>query len=183
MPWIRVYEVHPGEEGDFNGHGMHAHAVFPDYRRVEVISELAVKCGLGRVWVKPLPRGKAKNYLTKYLSKMKRALVPYLKGKRLWACINFPQRTVIRNVLRFSLRSYMFKKLLGSSNWLHKTKFFNEKKYGFDFHKIRGLWGYQRFLAVKCVLEKYLQELSEHFIKGYQRYLTLHGIREIPKVW
>lgn len=93
---LRVFEMHPG------GHGMHVHAVTPDWLRVNVIIRLARRCGFGRIhvveWNKKAGLA-AGEYISKYLTKQRRP--EYLKGKRYYATIGIPreERTLQSDII------------------------------------------------------------------------------------
>jgi hypothetical protein len=168
MPWLRVFEVHPGEEGDFNGHGLHAHAVFPQFRKVETIRKLALQAGLGRIHVKVLPIAKARNYLAKYLGKTKRASIPYLRGARLWASINFDGKTRCRDVIRQTFRSWLFK-LLFSANAVERLNEVNPLLGGAYI----AIVGYlrMRFKDILSFFNQYYDELIYCFSGQYNWHL------------
>jgi len=112
MKFMRVFELHPGEDGDYNGHGFHVHALFPVYRNVENVRKIAESCGIGRVHVKVLKTHRAKAYLAKYLSKTKRENAPkLLRGVRLWQTVNWPEHTKCKNIVRVTFTSWLFRRL------------------------------------------------------------------------
>lgn len=77
---VRVYELHPG------GHGIHVHAIFSSYLRVERVRALAGAAGWGRVHVFH-PRRSWSRYLAKHLRKS--SLGKFNRGTRKWGCCKF----------------------------------------------------------------------------------------------
>jgi len=105
---VRVYEVHPGRWGLLS-HGLHVHVVANAWHDVRLVREVAECCGWGRVHVKR-QRGTAKEVLGGYLAKYLAKRRPFaLKGWRLWACFNMPDRTRLADVKIDSLRSNLLR--------------------------------------------------------------------------
>lgn len=105
---VRVYEVHPGKWGEFS-HGLHVHVVTNARFEVDTVRGVAEACGWGRVHVvrqKYSMREVLAHYLAKYLSKKR----PFaLKGWRLWACFNMPDRVRLGDIVIDSLRSNLLR--------------------------------------------------------------------------
>lgn len=82
---VRVFELHPG------GHGIHVHAIFTEYLRVERVRSLAYAAGWGRVHVFR-PRKSWSRYLAKHLRKTQ--LGRFARGTRKWAALRFAPNRV-----------------------------------------------------------------------------------------
>jgi len=93
MAGLRVFELHPGEEG--RSHGLHIHMVCNEWLPVDIVRSIADRKGLGRVHVKKIPRGAA-FYLGKYLSKDR---TEALAGMRLWAPIGKAETCKVRDIV------------------------------------------------------------------------------------
>jgi len=118
---IRVYEVHPGKWGEYS-HGLHVHVVCNRRHDVNLIRQTAKLAGWGRVHVTRCKKGHA-HYIAKYLHK---ARPDALKGWRLWATFNMPERTRLADILIESERGSMFRLGFGSGaftglNWHEKN--------------------------------------------------------------
>lgn len=165
MPWIRVFELHPGDDGDFNGHGLHAHAVFPQFRRWEVLDDIARKVGLGRVHVKPLPIGQARNYLSKYLSKTKRAEAPaILYRARLWQCVNFPDKTKVSDIQRWTFQAWFHRRAGSNGDIRHLIKLIRSfnRKLSLELESVRLFaFGYVKFLKLSRFFIDNVLELAQ----------------------
>jgi hypothetical protein len=85
---VRVYELH-------ELHGVHIHALFNRYVRVEPVRYAAERFGFGRIHVKQVNRAGA-DYLAKYLTKQGRT--PWLKHKRLWTTFGHFQNTRVKDI-------------------------------------------------------------------------------------
>lgn len=60
--YVRVFEDHPG------GHGLHCHLVTSERIPVQLVRQMAAKCGVGRIHVKRIGASSAP-YIAKYLTK------------------------------------------------------------------------------------------------------------------
>ena len=79
---LRVFEVHPGEDGE-HSHGLHIHFVVNQRLPVDIVRIIAQRAGFGRIHVKRVKERKHALYLSKYLRKQDRTEA--LIGCRLWA--------------------------------------------------------------------------------------------------
>lgn len=90
---VRVYEMHPG------GHGVHIHAVIPNYIAVQLVRSISQKHGFGRIHVRAL-NGNAEQigrYLSKYFAKGKRCAEFF--RKRIWACFGTYEGTKCKEIM------------------------------------------------------------------------------------
>jgi len=111
---LRVYEMHPG------GHGLHIHAVTPDWLSVRRMISMAKAVGFGRIHVVQWDTKKglqAGEYLAKYLTKLKRP--DSMKHKRLYATIGIPpeQKTFQKDILFRSVNSEIWSILRHHPEW------------------------------------------------------------------
>jgi hypothetical protein len=79
---LRVFEMHPGEDGE-HSHGLHIHRVVNQRLPVDIVRIIAQRAGFGRIHVKKVKERKHALYLSKYLRKQDRTEA--LIGCRLWA--------------------------------------------------------------------------------------------------
>jgi hypothetical protein len=79
---LRVFEMHPGEDGE-HSHGLHIHCVVDERLPVDIVRIIAAQAGFGRIHVKKIKEKKRAFYLSKYLQKQER--IEALTSCRLWA--------------------------------------------------------------------------------------------------
>jgi hypothetical protein len=178
VPWIRVFELHPGDEGDWNGHGLHIHAVTNHYLDVDMVRKVAQMANLGRIHAKRIPHGRASNYLAKYLDKTKRSQAPILKGMRLWQTINFEDlKVLVKNIVRYTFKSWLMRGLgpLGGE----------VRKYIYDHNKTLAerLWlkvgikaGFRRWKAINEYIDNNSYELAQTLIKPYNDFRACNNL-------
>ncbi len=118
---IRVYEVHPGQWGEIS-HGLHVHVICNSRFDVSEVRKIVNGSdGWGRIHVRRI-KASTWRYVTKYLWKPR---PDPLKGWRLWACFNMPDRSRLADIFIDSIRGNLFR--LGhqseefrGAKWYHK---------------------------------------------------------------
>jgi hypothetical protein len=79
---LRVFEMHPGEDGE-HSHGLHIHFVVDQRLPIDIVRIIAARASFGRIHVKKIKEKKHALYLSKYLQKQERDEA--LASCRLWA--------------------------------------------------------------------------------------------------
>jgi len=124
---IRVVEVHPGEDYEIPGqpgrwdtisHGLHMHFVADKYYPQGQMQHLATRANLGHVSVSgKMGDGKrhtvasVTNYLSKYLRKGLHENSAGLRGRQLWAAVNYSGSVGVRDIVTISRWSVVFHRL------------------------------------------------------------------------
>lgn len=165
--FIRVFELHPGEQGDWNGHGLHIHALCHLLIDVHTVRHIANSAGLGRIHVKRIPVGKATNYISKYLDKTKRSRARILKGMRLWETINFQgKNTKVKNILRLTFKSWFLRTIETHRKYLRQV---NPQLAQQLSLQVSIQWGYRRFKILSQFFDTYVYELAQSLIGIYNK--------------
>lgn len=135
---IRVIEVHPGEDYEVPGepghwetisHGLHIHFVADRYYSQRELQKIAHRCGLGHISVTGRCTAtkedhtiqSAVNYLSKYLRKQLFENCRGLRGRRVWAPVNFPEAVGVRDVLFTSRWGVVYERLSVDLNFCNHT--------------------------------------------------------------
>ena len=179
VAWVRVFELHPGVDEDWNGHGLHIHALTNRLLDVDIVREVANQAQLGRIHAKRIPHGKATNYIAKYLDKTKRSNAPILKGMRLWQTINFGELKVcVKNIVRYTFKSWLIRSLkpLGG----------DVRQYIRDHNQTLSerLWlnvglksGFKRYKAISDYIDRNLYDLAQTLIRPYNDFRSCYGLQ------
>jgi len=106
---VRVFEVHPGQDG--GSHGVHVHLATNAFLDVNLVRKIAKLAGWGRVHVARVKNvGAVGHYLAKYLVKEKR--IGPLKGWRLWSAFGQEVRHRVSDIQCSSFHASCMR-------WLH----------------------------------------------------------------
>jgi len=178
VPWVRVFELHPGIDEDWNGHGLHIHALTNQLLDVNRVREIANSANLGRIHAKRIPYGKATNYIAKYLDKTKRSKAPILKGMRLWQTINFGDLKVcVKNIVRYTFKSWLIKGLKPLGGDLRQyirdhSQILSERL----FLRVGIKAGYKRYKAIGEYIDDNLFDLAQTLIRPYNDFRACYGL-------
>jgi hypothetical protein len=92
---LRVFEMHPGDDGE-HSHGLHIHCVVDERLPVDIVRIIAKRSGFGRIHVRKIKESKHALYLSKYLHKQDR--VEALAGCRLWAAFGRVKGSKVKDI-------------------------------------------------------------------------------------
>jgi hypothetical protein len=100
---LRHWERHP------RGHGLHVHMLTNERIDVNLVRQLTVRCGLGKVV--HVRRGSLKDakYMSKYMTKSGR-----IKGVRMWAALGHWEHSLVKNVRDKSKEADFYRKIYHS---------------------------------------------------------------------
>ena len=134
---IRVIEVHPGEDFEIPGqpgrwgcisHGLHIHFVCARFFQHGEMQELAHRAKLGHVSVTGRTGGgkshtvdSVTNYLSKYLRKGLYENCRGLKGRRMWAPVNFPEAVAVRDILATARWNVVYQRLTVNQDFCDRS--------------------------------------------------------------
>lgn len=134
---VRVVEVHPGEDFEIPGqpgrwdcisHGLHMHFVADRYYPQEQMQRLANRAALGHVSVNGKTENGSRhtvasvvNYLSKYLRKGLHENSSGLRGRQLWAAVNFHGAVGVRDIVTISRWSVIFHRLSMNEDFTYSS--------------------------------------------------------------
>lgn len=179
VPWVRVFELHPGFDGDWNGHGLHIHAITNQRLDVDLVRKVALGANLGRIHAKMIPHGRASNYLAKYLDKTKRSNAPILKRMRLWQTINFGDLKVcVKNITRFTFKSWLMKELRPLGGDIRHYLYTKHRYLSESLWLTVGLkHGYRRLMSIGEYIDTNFYELAQTLNHFYNDFRSCNNLK------